>query len=241
MTDTSFSPFSNNPANNDSLSGVLRLVLRKWTQYLDDMMPAQVIAYDRTTNRAQVQPLIIAVTTTGLNITRAQVASVPVLQPGGGGFFSGFPINTGDLGWLKANDRDISLFKQGYQSAPPNTKRQHSFEDALFIPDIMTGYTIAAEDASNAVWQNKAGSVCISLWSSQIKATAPNMGITDTRSYAPNPNAVLDVQSTTKAFKIPRMTHAQRNAIPSPEGGFMVYVTDTPTGFSFYTDGVGWS
>ena len=36
------------------------------------------------------------------------------------------------------------------------------------------------------------------------------------------------------------MTTAQRNAIPSPEGGMMVYLTDVPK-YSYYTDGVGWS
>lgn len=41
-----------------------------------------------------------------------------------------------------------------------------------------------------------------------------------------NANAVLDVQSTTKAFMPPRMTEAQMRAIPAPTAGMMVYNSD---------------
>lgn len=41
----------------------------------------------------------------------------------------------------------------------------------------------------------------------------------------PNSNAILDVQSTTKAFMPPRMTTTQKNAIASPTAGMVVYDT----------------
>jgi hypothetical protein len=222
MTDTSFSPFSSNPANNDSLSGLLRLALRKWTQYLDNQLPAQVVAYNRPTNRAQVQPFILAVTTNGVQITRAQIASVPVRMWGAGGVVVSCCPAPGDLGWLHANDRDISLFKQSGENAAPNTKRQHSFEDAIFEPDPITDVTIASGHGGDFVIQAKDGSSCAAYMTS---------------------NNVIELDSTTKAFQIPRMTTGQRDAIPTPRGGQMVYVTDSsPTPhFSFYTDGIGWS
>jgi len=43
----------------------------------------------------------------------------------------------------------------------------------------------------------------------------------------PNANALLDVSSTTKAFMPPRMTTTQRNAIPSPTAGMVIYNTTT--------------
>lgn len=43
----------------------------------------------------------------------------------------------------------------------------------------------------------------------------------------PNPGAVLDVTSTTKGFLPPRMTTAQRDAIPTPPVGLVVYNTST--------------
>lgn len=244
MTDTSNNPLSNNPANNDELLGVFKLVLSKFkASELDDMLPAKVIAYNRATNRAQVQPLIQMVTTRNTLLNRSQIASMPVQIDGGGGVMVGFDLPVDSLGWIKANDRDISLFKQSYLNSPPNTKRKHTFEDAVFIPCVMTGMVIATEDVHNAVFQTLDGTVCIALWPGQVKQTAPNSCITDTKSYNPSSHAVLDVQSTTRAFKFPSMTTAQRDAIPSPQGGFAVYVNDWSPNpkYSFYVPGLGWS
>jgi hypothetical protein len=233
------SPPSRNPVDNDSMTGMLRVVLTKFLQGVDDMLPARVIAYDRPSNRAMVQPLIAVVTTDNQQVARAQVASVPVLQLGGGGFVLSFPVSTGDLGWIKANDRDISLFKSTYANSPPNTQRKHDFADALFIPDTMLqGVTIASEDAANAVLQNDSGTVRLAIWPTLFKFTAPQVGIGDSPGYTPNPNAILDVQSTTKAFCPPRMTTGQRNAIPSPSEGMTIYNLDMHS-LQTYTN-TGW-
>jgi len=42
----------------------------------------------------------------------------------------------------------------------------------------------------------------------------------------PNNSAMLDVKSSVKGVLIPRMTIAERNAIPNPANGLMVYCTD---------------
>ena len=161
------------PALNDTLAGTLQFVVGKMIQNTNGMLPAQVIAYDRTANRVQVQILISMLTSSGAQVPRSQVASIPVLSLGGGGYLLNFPLNTGDLGWILASDRDISLFLQSYSQAAPNTARTFSFSDGLFIPDIMKGYTIATEDAEHAVLQNLDGTVRISLWPAQVKITAP--------------------------------------------------------------------
>lgn len=235
MTDKSAPP-SGNLADSDTLPGLFRFVLNKFLQKTDDMLPAQVLAYDRTTNRAQVQPLIAFVTTSGQVVNRAQVASIPVLQLGGGTFVASFPVKTGDLGWIKANDRDISFFKKTYKNSAPNTQRKHRFSDAIFIPDTMLqGVTIASEDANNLVIQNLAGTVKVAWWSNLLKIIAPRVGIGGT----PNANAILDVQSTTKAFMPPRMTQTQRDAIPGPTEGMIIWNLTTH-GLSSY-NGTTWS
>lgn len=172
-----YSPPSRNPADDGTMIGMLKLVLTKFLQNVDDMLPATVIAYDRTSNRASVQPLIAIVTTGNDQVTRAPIASLPVLQIGGGNALLSFHLNPGDLGWIKANDRDISIFKQVYTNSPPNTQRKHSFEDALFIPDIMRGYTINSEDEGNAVLQTKDGTQRVSIWPDRVKVTSSNLVI----------------------------------------------------------------
>lgn len=216
----SIAPPSRNPTNDGSLQGVLDLVARKLLQSIDDMLPAQVIAYDRASNLANVQPYISLLTTDGVVVRRAQIVAVPVLRMGGNGVVMSFSLSPGDPGWIKANDRDISLYTQNQAETVPNTGRMHSFSDGVFIPDAFKGVTINSGHINHAVIQSLDGTSGAAL-------------ITD--------NCIIDCFSTTKAFKLPRMTHAQRDAIPSPLGGMMVYVTDSPTGVSTYIDGTGWT
>lgn len=169
---------SRDPANSDSLLGLARQVLDKFLQNVDDMLPARVVSYDRATNRAMVIPMVKVLTTDGRQIGRAQVASIPAMMFGGGGAALSFNLQAGDLGWIKANDRDISLILQGYADGAPNTLRKHSFQDAVFIPDVMTGLTIAGEDAGNAVLQTVDGAIKVALWPDRLKLAAGALSIT---------------------------------------------------------------
>lgn len=234
---TSPSPPSANPADKGSLAGAIKFALVKYAQNTDDMLPAKVLSYDRTTNRAKVVPLIPFITTGNEIVQRAIIASVPVFQMGSGGFVISFPMNAGDLCWIKANDRDISLFKQLLGPAAPPTQRKHTFEDAMVFPDTMfQGVNIAEEDNGHLVIQNLAGTVKISWWANLLKIIAPGLGIGGT----PDPNAIIDVQSTTKASMIfPRMTQIQRDAIPSPQEGMIIWNLTTH-GLSSY-NGSTWS
>jgi hypothetical protein len=164
---------SHDAASEGNFPATIIAVLKKFMQGMDDMLPATVVNYDRATNRAIVQPLIALTLTGGSQMSRAPFASIPVMQFGGGGFVLSFPIKPGNLGWIKANDRDISLFAQSFSEAAPNTERLHSFSDGVFIPDVMKGYAIAGEDIDNAVLQNLDGTVRVSLWPDKIKMTAP--------------------------------------------------------------------
>jgi hypothetical protein len=59
-----------------------------------------------------------------------------------------------------------------------------------------------------------------------IKLPAQNVGIGNTGG-TPHASAVLDLQSTTKGFLIPRMTTTERNAIAAPATGLLVYDNTT--------------
>lgn len=54
----------------------------------------------------------------------------------------------------------------------------------------------------------------------------------------PDPSALLDMTSTTKGFLAPRVTTAQRIAIPAPAEGLLVY--DTDVSVFYYWDGTMW-
>lgn len=171
--DDDFNPPSIDPADEDGLAGAFRFVLEKFLQNVDDMLPAVVIAYDRTKNRATVRPQVMLGTTQGQKVQRAQIASVPVLNIGGGGFLLSFPIKPGDLGWIKASDRDVSLYLQNWSEDTPNTKRRHSFADGLFIPDAMRDWVVNGEDADRVVLQTLDGETRIAIAPGLVKITTP--------------------------------------------------------------------
>lgn len=134
----------------------------------DNLLPAIVESYDRVNNVAKVKPQIQWVDVNEGTHSRAPISNVSVLSLGGGGFHISFPIGAGDLGWIFASDRDISLFKQSLTESPPNTGRLHKFEDALFVPDVFRKYTVAEEDAGRMVIQSTSGNTKISIGESSI-------------------------------------------------------------------------
>jgi hypothetical protein len=69
--------------------------------------------------------------------------------------------------------------------------------------------------------------------------TFPPSGAAGIGTTTPNPSAKLEIRSTGKGFLMPRMTEAQRNAIPSPAKGLLVYQNNGATGFYFY-NGTAW-
>ena len=55
----------------------------------------------------------------------------------------------------------------------------------------------------------------------------------------PEASSVLDINSTSKGLLVPRMTQIQKNAIPNPATGLLLYQTDGTVGFYSY-DGSNW-
>ncbi|MCU0388461.1 MAG: hypothetical protein MUE71_07635, partial [Chitinophagaceae bacterium] len=60
-----------------------------------------------------------------------------------------------------------------------------------------------------------------------------------TNALNPNNNSVLDIQGTNGGLLIPRLTTAQRDAIPSPPNGLMLYNTTTNSP-NYFKTGTGW-
>lgn len=162
------------PAASGNLGAILRWCFNKWLQKVDAQLPAEIISYDRATNRARVQPLISVIDTSGKRIGRAPIVSVPVVALGGGGFFINFPLVKGSTGWIEASDRDISLYLQSAQMSPPNTKRLHSFEDCRFLPDVYDQYTFTP-DANAMIISSLDGTTRVVLAQGTVTVLAPTV------------------------------------------------------------------
>jgi len=64
---------------------------------------------------------------------------------------------------------------------------------------------------------------------------AVNVGIGTT---IPNSSSLLDLTSTNRGMLVPRMTALQKTAIALPATGLLIYQTDAPAGFYYYTGSV---
>lgn len=187
------------PTNTTSIIGLMNTIQDRTSRNLESMLPAKVINFDRAKNRVTVQPLIRVMATDGSTISRNQLFSIPVYNPSGGGFGVYFPLVAGNLGWIHANDRDISLFLQNYKEANPNTTRKHLFSDAIFYPDAMTGFNIDGEDSNNLTIQSDDSSVKVTLSNNTVKIKATNI-INECENFIVNASTKFTVISPLSEF-----------------------------------------
>jgi len=205
---------SRDQANDDEMSGMFLEVLDKFLSKVDGMLPAIVVKYDAEKNRATVKPLVMRIDTSGELYERADLPSVPVFQIGGGGYMLRFNLKEGDLGWIKANDRDISLFLQSYDQAKPNTFRKHVFDDAVFFPDVMRNYSVT--DGEDCVLQSTDGSVRIALLENLVRITATDVEINGNLAVSGDVVAVGEVaaNAASPATQVTLSGHTHTSAAP---------------------------
>lgn len=172
-------PLFKTPEDDKSLAAALQFFKRAIGMDMENCLPAIVEAYDRTRNVANVKPLIV-MTKRAANggdlqrVPRTVIPDVPVLSLGAGGFHVSFPVNAGDIGWIFACDRDISVFLQTLTQSPAGRDGpSHLFSDSIFIPDVFRQYTINGEDAGAMVIQSTDGASRISIRADNIKITTP--------------------------------------------------------------------
>jgi hypothetical protein len=88
--------------------------------------------------------------------------------------------------------------------------------------------------------QASAGEIDI-VGANRVEIATPGVSIAAAPA-APNVHSILDLQSTSRGFLVPRMTMAQRNGIGAAGGSdeaLLVYVTDITPGFYFW-NGAAW-
>ena len=172
----------NSKQDDDSLSGGFRQLYDKILKDIEIKLPVEVIEVNSSRTKVTVRPLIDKIDKNENRIKRQSIKGVHVFTAGAGNFLMSFPISVGDKGWIDAADRDISIFIQNYSSSPPPTRRMHDFNDSIFYPDIMTGFTIASEDTGAVVIQNKSGNVKVSIDESVVRIKVGMTSITATDS-----------------------------------------------------------
>jgi hypothetical protein len=179
-------PLYKRPGDDESLASAMRFIQRAIGMDMENSIPARVISFNRKLNTATVQPMIVTTLLdpkggSTIQKPRDHIPDIPVLSLGAGNYHISFPINEGDLGWLHANDRDITVYLQSLQqSAAGREGPSHSFSDGLFIPDVLRQYVINPEDDGAMVIQSTDGLSRISIRQDNIKITTPIRVLLDT-------------------------------------------------------------
>lgn len=161
-----------NPADVNSLEGFCDFLKDRIFLELEKVAPAQILSYDRKTNRASVQILNMGITSTGGTVPKQPLTDVPCLILQGGGMALSFPIKKDDIGWIVAADRDISVFKRVLAMFAPNTYQKHKYKDSFFIPDKVEGFEISAEDEDAILLTSTNGATKLSIKPDGITLTA---------------------------------------------------------------------
>lgn len=167
----------NNPADDNSMEGLLNFCRDRIGIWIEKICPAQIVSYDRVKNRAEIKILNDAITADGSALPRKNLINIPVVELGGGGFYFNFPLKEGDLGWLCACDRNIDIFKQTYAQFTPSSLEKHQYKDGFFIPDNIRPFEFAIdeEDENAVVLISQDGQTKISLKQGQATLTAQNI------------------------------------------------------------------
>jgi hypothetical protein len=171
-------PLRQGPENYSDLGDMLGSILSTFAKQMENMLPARVVSYDRVANTAIVKPLVKIILTASVQ-ERMEIGPIPVFAAGAGNYLMNFPVAAGDLGWILANDRDVTNYMESLDLSEPRTYRSHSFNDSVFFPDSIRNFDTSGEDG-NMVIQNKDGSVRISLGQERIMVKHPTKVIMDT-------------------------------------------------------------
>jgi hypothetical protein len=154
--------------NENLLPDLVKLIIDTAKRTVEVSLPCVVTKVISRT-KVDVRPLIKIVGRDGISYDRDIIEGLPVFTAGAGDRFISFPVAVGDIGWIDASDRDISLFLQSYENVEPPSSRMHTFSDARFVPDIMTNITIDQEDDTAIVIQNRSGTVKIALDDTEVR------------------------------------------------------------------------
>jgi hypothetical protein len=112
---------------------------------LDDCLPCRVEAVNGAMVNVQILPLMIL--SDGSSMARKVIEDVPIVFSGTNRAMLRFDVAVGDIGLLKASDRDLTLVLQMMAEAIPNTLRRHSFSDSFFIPYELREFSPVSGDA----------------------------------------------------------------------------------------------
>lgn len=131
-----------------------------------------VMAFDSARMTVDVQPISKHLEN-GAYQSQPPILGVPVSCMRGGGFIFRPWYKQGDVGWVVYADHDIDRAVSTGVESEPNTERNHSTSDAMFVGGIVTGAApvTGLPDGAAAI-STEDGSVCFAVMPDKVKILA---------------------------------------------------------------------
>ena len=144
-------------------------------------MPAIVTQFDATQQTVAVQPALMTLAQDAVAPElHPIIEDVPVVYPGGGGFFVTFDILPGAYVLLVFAERSIEHWATAGSIADPQDVRMCDLSDAIAIPGLLPTPNILAPpvDALALTLRNRAGTSMVKVTDTDISITTPTTDVT---------------------------------------------------------------
>ena len=120
-----------------SLADAVKAAIQYNLNNIHTAMPAQILSYDFTTQKASVQPTVNKQWTDGTTSRMPIINEVPVIFPSAGGASVSFPVLAGDTCLLVVCERSITEWLLAGGLATPSDPRKLDLTDAVAIPGLI--------------------------------------------------------------------------------------------------------
>ena len=173
-----FDPFSND------LPTFIDASIRRALYDLHTCIPA-IVKKVIGRNYVVVSPAVQQIDSEWKSVEWADV-KLPVHTPSGSNVLFSVPLAVGDTGWIIAGDLDPSLFfKDTSKPARQNVLSRHNYQFGFFIPDIIRGISLSADDDGGIFIGTEDGSTKVLIkdgeisivGKSELKIRAENVSI----------------------------------------------------------------
>ena len=142
---------------------------------LHTCLPGIIVSFDPVKQTAQVQPALKRVFAETGAVNLPVCVDVPVVFPGGGGYFLTFPVAPGDECLLMFSERCIDYWYASGGTQEPAEYRTHDYSDGIAIvglnsqPRKLSGLNMSATEL-----RHRTGGARIRLFSDSVEIVAPS-------------------------------------------------------------------
>lgn len=177
---------------------LFKKAFKQQVKTLNTSMPGHVVAFDSSTQLAQIQPAIKLVTSSGTQKEPSIILEVPVLFAGGDQFYIEHQIDIGCEGIIIFSQRCIDEWINSGNIANNPVLRMHSIDDAYFIPGIRSQPKKISSFSNDGIKiRNAAGDKFIHLKSNgDADINVTNFNITGNLNIVGATDATGDISAT---------------------------------------------